>query len=144
LVCRSDGDRKQMRSTYKSVFFLHALIGATYLFWTAFNVVFGFKGIVRVDQCFLAQIALAILLWPVIEKRLFVPAYYVACILTAITTYNFFVYGARQLGGFGSSGSQFLQYGLCMASIVFFIYMYMYLAFYPKYVMKTAKKLKLA
>lgn len=132
-----------MRGTYKSVFITHAILGIGYLLWVVVLMVLNRYEMHELNAFFIMQIVFAMSLWLLIEKRLFLPAYYVAIFLTATTTYHFYIYGMRQLSDANSTVGQLLQFTFYISVPLFFVFIYFHLAYYPRKVLQTAKKLKL-
>ena len=132
-----------MKSDYKVWMLIHCGVLAFYLASVILFTVMGYENKYPINIYLLVQAFLSITLWLLIQKRLFIPAYYLACIIVILSTYNFFTYMTQEHSFLPSYINEAFKYFAYVAVIFYIMFIYVFLAYYPNKVMKTARKLKL-
>ena len=132
-----------MKSDYKFWMLIHCAVLAFYLASEILFTALGFENKYPFNIFLLVQAFLSIALWVLINTRLFVPAYYLACIIVILSTYNFYSYTTQDFSFMPTYINQGFKYLAYIGVIFYIIFIYVFLAYYPNKVMKTARKLKL-
>ena len=132
-----------MENTYKKWMLVHVIGLVIYLGWELFMILINFESNYPFSVYLLLQAFLSVTLWLLINKRLFIPAYYFACIIVILATYNLYTYSSQNNSLFSSEVNEIIKYLMYVATAFFALFLYVFLASYPNRVMKTARKLKL-
>jgi len=132
-----------MKSDYKVWMLIHCGVLAFYLASEILFSAFDYENKYPFNSYLLVQAFLSIILWFLIRKRLFVPAYYLACIIVILSTYNFYTYMTQEYSFLPSYINAAFKYLAYITVIFYTIFIYVFLAYYPNKVMKTARKLRL-
>ncbi len=122
---------------------VHVIGFVLYIGWELLLRITEFESNYPFSIYLMAQAFLSIALWYLIKKRLFKPAYYLACIIVILATYNLYTYSSQSNSLFSSEVNEIFKYLMYVATAFFALFLYAFLASYPNRVMKTARKLKL-
>ncbi len=122
----------------------HVIVLAINLCWYAILLFIGHESKYPFNIYLVLQAILSIVLWVLISKRLFIPAFYLACSVVMVATYNMYAIAINQnISHISTTANEIYHYILYFAIAFFSIFLYGILAYYPYRVMKTAKKLGL-
>ena len=133
-----------MKTIYKHWMWGHVIVLAIYLSWYAILLFIGHESKYPLDIYLVLQAILSIVLWELISKRLFIPAFYLACSVVMAATYNIYTISINQnISLISTTANEIYHCILYFCIALFSFFLYGILAYYPYRVMKTAKKLRL-
>jgi hypothetical protein len=134
-----------MKATYKYWMWINLVCLAIVISWDVILLAIDHESKFPFDIYFTIQAMLSIALWVLISKRLFIPAFYFACAVVVVTTFNLYkVVVAQNISHLSTTVNDIYHYGAYFGIAIFCLTLFGILAYYPYRVMKTAKKLGLA
>lgn len=134
-----------MKTTYKHWMLGHVAVLIVNICWLVILLVIGHESKHPFNIYLTLQAILSIILWALISKRLFLPAFYLACAVVAAATFNFHqAVNNLDFSHISVALNEIYHYVVYFCVAIFCFTLYVILAYYPYKVMKTAKKIGLA